>query len=114
MYVRKPVTKQMIDDHQKWLKRHQEAYKQNTAKLKADTREAKRAQDEAFWRAEMENFRRQLPKRVEAKFTPGVGAKREDQKYTGTEMLGVATMHKSNPVPVFNSDSAKDISKMRR
>ena len=34
--------------------------------------------------------------------------------YTGTKMLGVATMHKSNAVPVFSSEQAHDISKMRR
>ena len=34
--------------------------------------------------------------------------------YTGTNMLGIATMHKSNAVPVFNSEEAVDISKMRR
>lgn len=34
--------------------------------------------------------------------------------YTGTNMLGIATMHKSNAVPVFNSETAVDISNMRR
>lgn len=33
--------------------------------------------------------------------------------YTGDQMIGVATMHKSNAVPVFSSESAQDISKMR-
>lgn len=34
--------------------------------------------------------------------------------YTGDKMLGVATMHKSNLVPVFSDDSAVEISQMRR
>ena len=34
--------------------------------------------------------------------------------YTGDKILGIATMHKSNAVPVFSDDQAKDISKMRR
>ncbi len=34
--------------------------------------------------------------------------------YTGTKVKGIATMHKSNAVPVFSDDEAKDISKMRR
>ena len=34
--------------------------------------------------------------------------------YTGTAMLGVATMHKSNSVPVFSEQDAKDVSRMRR
>ena len=37
-----------------------------------------------------------------------------DKVYTGTKMIGVAVMHKSNSVPVFSADSAKEITKMRR
>jgi hypothetical protein len=34
--------------------------------------------------------------------------------YTGTKVKGIATMHKSNAVPIFSDEEAKDISKMRR
>ena len=34
--------------------------------------------------------------------------------YTGTKVKGIATMHKSNAVPVINDDQAKEISSMRR
>jgi len=34
--------------------------------------------------------------------------------YTGTKVLGIATMHKSNAVPVFAEEEAIEISKMRR
>jgi len=34
--------------------------------------------------------------------------------YTGTMVKGIATMHKSNAVPVFSDEEAIDISKMRR
>jgi hypothetical protein len=46
----------------------------------------------------------------------GVGstALRAPKVYTGTSMLGVATMHKSNSVPVFSSQEATEISSMRR
>ena len=40
--------------------------------------------------------------------------KSEPKKYTGDKILGIATMHKSNAVPVFNDEQAKDISSMRR
>ena len=40
--------------------------------------------------------------------------KMHDQEYTGTKVKGIGTMHKSNAVPVFSDDEAKDISKMRR
>lgn len=41
-------------------------------------------------------------------------AKTTDQAYTGTKVKGIGTMHKSNAVPIFTDDEAKDISKMRR
>lgn len=44
----------------------------------------------------------------------GSTGKRDSVKYTGTSMLGTATMHKSNTVPVFNADAVIDIAKMRR
>jgi len=37
-----------------------------------------------------------------------------DQEYTGTKVKGIGTMHKSNAVPIFSDEEAKDISKMRR
>ena len=36
------------------------------------------------------------------------------QEYTGTEMLGVGQLHKSNAVPVFRAQDAEDIARMRR
>ena len=35
-------------------------------------------------------------------------------KYTGTKILGIGTMHKSNAVPVFSEEEAHDIATMRR
>lgn len=40
------------------------------------------------------------------------GTKKESSQYTGTYIIGIATMHKSNAVPVTNKEYAKDISKM--
>ena len=34
--------------------------------------------------------------------------------YTGSAVLGVATMHKSNAVPVFSKDEASEISQMEK
>jgi len=34
--------------------------------------------------------------------------------YTGSKVIGIGTMHKSNMVPIFSDDEAKDISSMRR
>lgn len=34
--------------------------------------------------------------------------------YTGTKMLGIGTMHKSNSVPIFSNEEAVQIATMRR
>jgi len=44
----------------------------------------------------------------------GSGVKIEEKRYTGTLIKGVATMHKSNAVPIINKEQAIDISNMRR
>lgn len=48
--------------------------------------------------------------------TPGgAGTKPcETLRYTGTEMLGIGTLHKSNAVPVFNTGEAIEMARMRR
>ena len=38
----------------------------------------------------------------------------EIPQYTGTKIKGIGTMHKSNAVPIFSDDEAKDIASMRR
>ena len=47
-------------------------------------------------------------------FTGGPCLKAPDKVYTGTAMKGIGTMHKSNAVPIFSSEQAEDIAKMRR
>ena len=44
----------------------------------------------------------------------GVATMAPAKVYTGTKVKGIATMHKSNAVPVFSDEEAVDISKMRR
>jgi len=49
------------------------------------------------------------------KIPVGPSKKKEIQQYSGKrKLLGIATMHKSNMVPVFDKEDAKDIAKMRR
>jgi len=45
---------------------------------------------------------------------PIAHARPEALKYTGTLVKGIATMHKSNAVPVIDQEQATDISSMRR
>ena len=44
----------------------------------------------------------------------GIGAKRESPVYTGGNIIGIGTLHKSNAVPIFSDEEAVAISKMRR
>jgi len=44
----------------------------------------------------------------------GTAPRRETPRYTGTLVTGIATMHKSNAVPVINQQEATDIAHMRR
>ena len=44
----------------------------------------------------------------------GTVSSKPTPKYTGTKILGIGTMHKSNAVPVFSDEEAQDISRMRR
>lgn len=45
----------------------------------------------------------------------GPATKKEPMQYTGERRLvGIATMHKSNLVPVFSDEEAKELAKMRR
>jgi hypothetical protein len=46
--------------------------------------------------------------------TGGNATLKPSKVYTGTKVKGIATMHKSNAVPVFSDEEAVDISKMRR
>lgn len=44
----------------------------------------------------------------------GTAARAPDKVYTGSAVVGISTLHKSNGVPVFSKEEAIDISKMRR
>ncbi len=41
-------------------------------------------------------------------------AKKEEKVYTGTEIIGIAQMHKSNAVPVRGKKQATEVATMRR
>lgn len=51
-----------------------------------------------------------IPSRV----TAGGSTASVTKVYTGTKVIGIATMHKSNAVPVFSDEEAVEISRMRR
>lgn len=47
-------------------------------------------------------------------WTVGAVASKQIQQYTGTNIVGIGTLHKSNAVPIFSNQEAEDIAKMRR
>ena len=72
-------------------------------------KEVKRKQEER--ELAKQDFFERLKKSV------GTTTKQETKVYSGErKLMGIATMHKSNAVPVFEDDKklAKDIAKMRR
>ena len=44
----------------------------------------------------------------------GIASTKEKQYYTGSNMIGIGTLHKSNAVPIFSEDDAKEQARMRR
>ena len=44
----------------------------------------------------------------------GIATTKAIPQYTGTKIIGIGTMHKSNAVPIFSDEEARDISTMRR
>jgi hypothetical protein len=44
----------------------------------------------------------------------GIASSKPVPQYTGTKMLGIGVMHKSNSVPIFSDQEAVEIATMRR
>jgi hypothetical protein len=84
----------------------------------ADLEEKKRSR--AMGADNLSSYSLQAPPGRETKHVPsrgdglGSAALAPAKVYTGTEMLGIGQLHKSNAVPVFRSEDAADIARMRR
>jgi hypothetical protein len=91
-------------------------------KLKADWGvEAEQKRQRRAMRAEPLTYRLSAPpgretQRIDSRDTGHAGAvcSKEIPKYTGTKILGIGTLHKSNAVPVFSDEEAIAIATMRR
>ena len=82
-----------------------------------DSKNAKKALKESRepWKPKPLEYRgANDPKIPSLPFTGGPCVKKETHMYTGTLIKGIATMHKSNAVPVLNDEEAVAIAKMRR
>jgi hypothetical protein len=57
---------------------------------------------------------RETSNHIPSRNTGGNASLAAPKVYTGTKVKGIATMHKSNAVPVFSDEEAVDIARMRR
>lgn len=62
----------------------------------------------------MASFHRETPKIASLDTGFVACVKRFGNSYTGEKIKGIGTMHKSNAVPIFTDNEAKEISSMRR
>jgi hypothetical protein len=60
------------------------------------------------------SFHRETPKVASLDTGFVTCAKRFGNSYTGEKIKGIGTMHKSNAVPIFTDNEAKEIASMRR
>jgi hypothetical protein len=99
--MRKKISKKIRDanlNHEEWLK----------------SRGLHSSQLNVFDGHEYElNVNRNIPYNSNHNIT-GNTKQPEKNVYTGTLIKGIATMHKSNAVPIINEEQAIEISKMRR
>jgi hypothetical protein len=83
--------------------------------VEADEKKRKRALSSEVWQPAPKNYRGANEPRIPSlPFTGGACTKAPDKVYTGTNIKGIGTMHKSNAVPIFSDEQAVDIAKMRR
>lgn len=95
------------DAWEKLLKKH---------KIDQEQLKQKRGLSAERWKPQSTSLVRETPyyPSLNSKDSCGVAVKKPAPVYTGTLIKGIATMHKSNAVPVFNNEQAQDIAKMRR
>lgn len=101
--------------HNRWLKRHgrpsvsfSEYLDEISGKKFKQTQFVPLKQNNTYRRGTTDH----IPSRGDS---IGVAPRSESPQYTGDEIVGIATLHKSNAVPVRRgTDEAKDISRMRR
>ena len=95
-------------EHDKWLK-----------KMGAHSTQRSKIEDKCYGSTAGSNPVRvgSIPTSSAKPFIPvgNLTSKRKENFYTGDQLVGVATLHKSNMVPVRkDSNDAKDIARMRR
>ena len=94
-------------------KKPQQSFKEQHSKLLKKVGYSGRKQ--SLPKTRVVQSRPKLGDKTSNKIPVGVATKSKPMEYSGErQLLGIATMHKSNMVPVFSKSDAEDISKMRR
>jgi hypothetical protein len=103
-------------EHARKAREQEESWKELQKKwgIEAEEKKRKRAMSAEVYTGSKDPFRRETPKINSLPFSGGACTLPPPKVYTGTMVKGIATMHKSNAVPVFSDEQAVDISKMRR
>ena len=108
-----------------WQERNRELKRRGLAKIsyeqyvdelhgrvaKTKTRPSQQGQLAVDYRVPQDRSTAHIPSRDSGQ---GTTAKKESPRYTGDSMIGIGVMHKSNSVPIFKAEDARDISSMRR
>lgn len=106
-------------DHARKARDLDESWKELQKKwgIEAEEKKRKRALTSEVYKSSSTAYVRDTGPKIpslNSKDSCGVATKSPEKVYTGNNIVGIATMHKSNAVPVFSSEDAVEISKMRR
>ena len=81
----------------------------------ADSTDRKQSHSAARLPTESSPYRRDTGPRIPSVDTgQGQATAPQIKQYTGTLIKGIATMHKSNAVPILDEEQARDVAHMRR
>lgn len=70
--------------------------------------------EETIFDCQSREHRERYPSAIDLGTSLNTTARKERPKYTGTYVIGIATMHKSNGVPVVNQLQATEIARMAK
>lgn len=105
-------------EHARKAREQEESWKELQKRwgIEAEEKKRKRGLTAEVWKPDNKPYSRYGTdvKHPSLPFTGGACTVKPPKVYTGTMVKGIATMHKSNAVPVFSDEQAVDISKMRR
>jgi len=104
-------------EHARKAREQAESWEELQKKWGVPTKEKKRSPTTSSL---SDNYRLSIPEgrnttaHIKSVDTGGNAVLKPSPVYTGTKVKGIATMHKSNAVPIFSNEEAEAIARMRR